>query len=307
MQKAQTLTPRRGGLERQRARIALWLLVPTLLAIALVAGYPLFNTIYLSFTDANLGSPEAPRGVGLSNYWTPDGLGILQDPAWWNSVVNTLKFTVSSVVLEFLLGLGIALVINSKFPGRGLMRAAILVPWAIPTVVSAQMWKWMYNDQFGVINDLLFRLNLIDAPINWIANPDLALWSIVAVDVWKTTPFVALLLLAGLQAIPSDIYEAADVDGASRFTQFWRLTLPLLVPTILVTLIFRTLDALRVFDVVYVMNGYAETSISMSAYARQQLIDFQALGAGSAVSVLIFLVIMIFTVFYVTSLRVRFD
>ncbi|PYE54746.1 carbohydrate ABC transporter permease [Deinococcus yavapaiensis] len=293
---------RRPGIERARARTAVWLLVPTLLAIAFVAGYPLFRTIYLSFTDANLGSTDAPRLVGFSNY-----ASLLADPAWWGAVRNTVVFTVFSVGFEFVLGLAFALVINSKFRGRGLMRTAILVPWAIPTVVSAQMWSWMYNDNFGVVTDILLRLGVMQPGESLLANPITALPAIIAVDVWKTAPFVALLLLAGLQSIPSDMYEAADVDGASKVTQFFRLTLPLLVPAILVTLIFRTLDALRVFDVIFVMKGYAPESVSMSAFARQQLVDFQLLGAGSAASVLIFLVVMIFTVIYVTSLRVKFD
>lgn len=295
-------TARRPGIERVRARTAVWLLVPTLLAIAFVAGYPLFRTIYLSFTDANLGSTDAPRLVGLANY-----ASLLSDPGWWGAVRNTVVFTVFSVGIEFILGLAFALVINSKFRGRGLMRTAILVPWAIPTVVSAQMWSWMYNDNFGVVTDIFLRLGWLQPGDSLLANPATALAAIIAVDVWKTAPFVALLLLAGLQSIPSDMYEAADVDGANKVTQFFRLTLPLLVPAILVTLIFRTLDALRVFDVIFVMKGYAPESVSMSAFARQQLVDFQLLGAGSAASVLIFLVVMIFTVIYVTSLRVKFD
>jgi trehalose/maltose transport system permease protein len=293
---------RRAGIESSRARIAWLMIIPTLLVVALVAGYPLFRTIQMSFTNTNLAQPGMERGIGFANYQF-----LFQDATWWLSVRNTLIFTVGSVAIEFLLGLGIALVINSHFPGRGIMRAAILVPWAIPTVVSAQMWRWMYNDVFGVINDLFLRLGLIAAPIAWVANPSTALGSIIAVDVWKTTPFVALLLLAGLQTIPSDIYEAARVDGASAWRQFWRLTLPLLTPAILVTLVFRTLDALRVFDVIYVMRGTDQSSISMAVYNRQQLIDFGNFGYGSAISVMIFLVILVFTIMYVTSLRVRFD
>lgn len=293
---------RRAGIESSRARIAWLMILPTLLVVALVAGYPLFRTIQMSFTNTNLAQPGMERGIGFANYQF-----LFQDATWWLSVRNTLIFTFGSVAIEFVLGLGVAMVINSQFPGRGIMRAAILVPWAIPTVVSAQMWRWMYNDVFGVINDLFLRVGLIAAPIAWVANPSTALGSIIAVDVWKTTPFVALLLLAGLQTIPSDIYEAARVDGASAWRQFWRLTLPLLTPAILVTLVFRTLDALRVFDVIYVMRGTDQSSISMAVYNRQQLIDFGAFGYGSAISVMIFLVILVFTIMYVTSLRVRFD
>ncbi|KEF33435.1 ABC transporter permease [Deinococcus sp. RL] len=308
----QAASPRAGrGLQAGRTRVALLLLVPMLIVLAAVAGYPLLRTIYLSFTEYNILTDPAPKWIGLGNYWftTEDGvgLGVLQIPEWWQSVWNTVKFTVGSVLLETVLGLAFALIINSKIRGRGLLRTAILVPWAIPTVVSAQMWNWMYNDSFGIISDWGQRLGFLEAGQSFLSNPDTALAALIAVDVWKTTPFMALLLLAGLQTIPSDMYEAADVDGASKWTQFWRLTLPLLTPALLVALIFRTLDALRVFDMPYIVKGNAPETITMSIYARQELILNSQFGFGSAISVLIFLIIMVFTAIYVTSLRVKFD
>ena len=300
---------RRAGIETTRARTAIWLLLPALIVLVLVAGYPLFRTITLAFTDATLFKPG--KFIGFDNFFyrTEDGtqLGLLTDPSWWQSVGNTVKFTLGSVIVETVLGLAFAMVINSKIRGRGLLRTAILVPWAIPTVVSAQMWNWMYQDNLGIISEWARNLGLLKVGESFLSNPNTSLWALVAVDVWKTTPFMALLLLAGLQSIPSDIYEAAEVDGAGKARQFWRLTLPLLAPALLVALIFRTLDALRVFDMPYVVKGYAPDTLTMSMYARQQLIDNQALGSGSAVSLMIFLIIMIFTVIYVTSLRVRFD
>lgn len=302
--------PRRGtGVETTRARTAMWLLAPTLIVLAAVAGYPLLRTFYLAFTDATLNDPG--KFIGFDNFLfkADDGswVGVLSDPAWWGAVWNTVKFTLASVLLETLLGLAFAVVINSKIRGKGLLRTAILVPWAIPTVVSAQMWNWMYQDNLGIISQWGNSLGLLQVGQSFLSNPDTSLWALVAVDVWKTAPFMALLLLAGLQSIPSDMYEAADVDGASKVRQFFRLTLPLLSPALLVALIFRTLDALRVFDMPFVVKGYAPDTLTMSMYARQQLIDNSALGLGSAVSVLIFLIIMLFTVIYVTSLRVRFD
>jgi trehalose/maltose transport system permease protein len=291
-----------GSLESNRARTAWLLLIPTIVVVLLVAVYPLVRTIYFSLTDANTLSLEETKFIGLQNY-----ANLLSNGDWWVSVRNTVAFTVSSVGIELVLGLGIALIINSQFRGRGLIRTAILIPWAIPTVVSSQMWAWMYNDVIGVLNDMLQRVGLISEPIGWLGNTATALPAIVAVDVWKTTPFMALLMLAGLQTIPSDIYEAAKVDGASSIRQFFRITLPLLVPSMLVALIFRTLDALRVFDIVYVMKGSDVTTISMSVYNRQQLIDFNQLGYGSAVSIAIFVIIGIFTVIYITSSRVKFD
>ena len=204
-----------------------------------------------------------------------------------------------------MLGLIIALVVNSGFKGRGVMRAMMLVPWAIPTVVAAQMWKWMYDDVFGVINDGLIRLHIIDEPVAWISQSSTALASVAAVDIWKTTPFVALLLLAGLQVIPNEVYEAADVDGASKWHQFWKITLPLLVPAILVVLIFRTLDALRVFDVFYVFFGSRLDTQTMAIYTQNTIVATGDVGYGAAMSVAIFLIIGIFVVIYTTFVRVQ--
>ncbi|MVN86059.1 ABC transporter permease subunit [Deinococcus sp. HMF7620] len=306
----QTTAPARPtrtrGIEAARARQAIWLLLPTLIAIALVAGYPLYRTFYFSLFEANLTSPEQRTFLGLGNFWftTEDGiaLGFLQDPKWWGAVKNTLLFTVVSVFLETVFGMIIALVVNSAFKGRALLRTAMLVPWAIPTVVSAQMWAYLYNDSFGLIGRGMLGGQAV------LANTDTAIWALVAVDVWKTTSFMALLILAGLQSLPGDMYEAADMDGASKWTQFWRLTLPLLRPALLVALVFRSLDALRVFDVMSVMLGNVNAAAtSMTGYARQALIDNQLLGLGSAVSVAVFLIIMVIVVMYVTAFRVKFD
>src|SRR5438132_5919016 len=184
------------------------------------------------------------------------------------------------------------------------MRAVLLVPWAIPTVVAAQMWKWMLDDVFGVINDAGVRLHILSHAHAWISSPSTALGAVSAVDIWKTTPFVALLLLAGLQVIPRELYEAADVDGASKLQQFWRITLPLLRPAILVTLIFRTLDALRVFDVFNVFFGNRPDTQSMAVYDQGAIVQDGHVGYGAAVSVAIFLIISLFVVIYVTFVRV---
>ncbi|MCB0082209.1 MAG: sugar ABC transporter permease, partial [Caldilineaceae bacterium] len=213
-----------------------------------------------------------------------------------------------SVFFELVLGLGIAIVVNSKFPGRGVMRTAMLVPWAIPTAISSQMWKWMYHDVFGVVNDFFTRIvPILPQKIAWIANAQTALWALVAVDVWKTTPFMALLLLAGLQLIPGDVYEASAVDGATGWRQFTRITLPMLRPAIVVALIFRTLDALRVFDLVWIMTGGAFATETMASMNQRNLIQFQQLGYGSTISVAIFAVIAVFVVLYVTLIMERED
>ncbi|WP_027878336.1 carbohydrate ABC transporter permease [Meiothermus cerbereus] len=277
----------------RQTRLAWLLVLPTLLVVAFVAGYPLAQVFYYSFHRADISFVEPTEFVGFKNY-----IFLLQDPDFRGALWNTLRFTVASVFLETVLGLAIALVIHSNFRGRGIVRAAILIPWAIPTVVSAKMWQWMLNDIYGVINVILLNTGLVANKIAFLANPNTVLWAMVAVDVWKTTPFMALLLLAGLQLIPSDIYEAADIDGASRWQQFWTLTLPLLTPALVVALIFRTLDALRVFDVIFVMVGVNTATRSLAIYNRQTLIDFQDLGYGSAVSVAILVIIFIFVVLY---------
>lgn len=228
----------------------------------------------------------------------------VRDRDFFNAIENTLFFTVVTVIAELILGMIIALVVNSKFPGRGIMRAAMLVPWAVPTVISARLWEVMLIDnQAGVINDMLFRLGIGDGAIAWLASSDTQIWSLIFVDVWKTTPFMALLLLAGLQTIPSDIYEASDVDGAGRIRQFFSMTLPLLRPTIAIALVFRTLDAIRAFDVFDVLIGRQLQSIA--TYNQFVLVNEQEFGYASAVGVTIFVIILIFTVIYVNVLGVE--
>lgn len=286
-------------LTRQRVRSAWLFLTPMLIVLALVAGWPLAKTIAYGFTDASLIDPASAKFVGFDNF-----AYLLLDANWWTAVWNTVVFAAISVSLETVLGLTIALALNAQFRGRGGLRAAILIPWAIPTVVSAQMWSWMFNDVFGVINHMLLALGLIAQPVAWLASSDTALLSIILVDVWKTTPFMALLILAGLQMLPKECFESARVDGVHPLKVFFHITLPLLKPTLMVAIIFRLLDALRMFDLVYVMSGNSRDTMSMSVYARQQLIDFGDLGFGSAAATMIFAIIALFTVVYLTVARV---
>ncbi len=279
-----------------------------LTVLGLVAGWPLIRTIWFSFTDATLSNLSDYEFIGFENYlanYDGEWLGLLTDPDWWRSVWNTVWFALVSVSIETVLGMVVALMLNAAFPGRGIMRAIILIPWAIPTVVSAKMWNWMLHDQFGVINDMLLRIGVISAPITWTASPDTALWTVVMVDVWKTTPFMALLILAALQMLPQDIYEAARVDGVHPVRVFFRVTLPLIRPALLVAVIFRALDALRVFDLIYVLTANSRDTMSMSVYARQQLVDFQEVGLGSAASTLIFLIIALLVVVTMMVGRLR--
>lgn len=292
-------------LQQSRQRLAWLLVLPALLILLAIAGLPLARTIFLSLTDAQLSDLSARQFVGLANYLGEGG--VLHDPEWWHAVGNTLWFSLLSVSLETLLGLGIALMLNHPSRLKALLRAAVLVPWAIPTVVSAKMWSWMLHDQFGVINAMLLSLGLIDAPLAWTADPQLAFSTIVLVDVWKTTPFMALLILAALQMVPGDCYEAARVDGVPRWSVFCNITLPLITPAVLVAMIFRTLDALRVFDLIYVMTSNSRSTKSMSVYVREQLIDFQLAGYGSAAATLLFLIIALITLAYMALARHRLE
>jgi trehalose/maltose transport system permease protein len=292
---------------RERVRAAWIFLSPMLIVLLLVAAWPLARTIWFGFTDANLSAISDWRFIGFDNYlvrYDGEWFGLLADGDWWRAVYNTLWFAAVSVTLETVLGMIVALVLHSAFAGRGLVRAAVLIPWAIPTIVSAKMWSWMLNDQFGVINAMLMTLGIIDAPVAWTADPATAMWAVVMVDVWKTTPFMALLLLAGLQMIPVDCYEAARIDGVSAVRVFFRVTLPLLRPALIVAVVFRGLDALRVFDLIYVITANSRDTMSMSVYARQQLVDFQEVGIGSAASTLLFMVIAVLSVITLMAGRV---
>lgn len=305
----------RSELGRQRLRAAWLFLLPMLAVLAAVAGWPLIRTIYFSFTDASLTNIDGARWIGFANYFSaltlPSGGtvydGVLVDPGWWRAVWNTVRFTVIAVTLETVFGMIVALALNAEFRGRGIVRAAILIPWAIPTIVSAKMWAWMLNDQFGIINDILLDLGLISEAIAWTASPDTAMIAVIIVDVWKTTPFMALLILAGLQMIPNDIYEAAKIDGVHPLKVFWRITLPLVRPALMVAIIFRCLDSLRIFDLIYVLTPNNAQTKSMSVFAREYLFDFDKFAYGSAASTLLFLVIAVITVVTIVAGRVRFS
>lgn len=304
---------RERSLQQQRARAAFWFLAPMLLMLLCVAAWPLFRSIYFSFTNTTLSNLYGGQWIGFDNYLSRRVLssgrvlwrGTLVDPAWWNAVWNTVRFSVVSVTIETTLGMLVALVLNAEFRGRGLVRAAILIPWAIPTIVSAKLWGWMFNDQYGIINDILLNMGLIEKKIAWTANIDTAMFAVLVVDVWKTTPFMALLCLAGLQMVPRDIYEAAKIDGIHPVRVFFRVTLPLVRPALLVAVIFRTLDALRIFDLIYVLTPNSAATKTMSIISRENMIEFDKFAYGSAQSTLLFAIIAIFVALYIWLGRVN--
>jgi trehalose/maltose transport system permease protein len=308
-------TAHRSRLSRNRTRSAWLFLTPMLVTLFVVAAWPLGRTVWFSFTDASLDLMSEARWVGFRNYleyvsWG-DGegqyYGLLADPGWWRSVWNTILFAVVSVSFETVFGLVIALVLHQQFRGRAFVRAAVLIPWAIPTIVSAKMWAWMLHDQFGIINDMLLSLGLISQPVAWTASPDTAMIAVLMVDIWKTTPFMALLILAGLQMVPGDIYEAAKLDGVPAWRVFRKVTLPLIMPAVLVAVVFRALDALRVFDIVYVLTPNTDATRTMSVYARENLFDYDQFAYGSAASTLLFLVIALITITFIMATRMDLE
>lgn len=268
-------------------------LVPALLILVGVTVYPVLYVLWLSF-HRRLLIFDISRFVGLGNY-----AFLWRDERFWNALKNTVYFTGVSVGLELILGITIAVLLNRAFKGKGIIRSIILIPWAIPTVVSAKMWEWLYNPDFGLLNYLL------GVKINWLGSPFWALNAAIFMDVWKTTPFVALLFMAGLQNIPPDLYQAARVDGASNWYIFKHITLPLLKPVILIVLIFRTLDAFRVFGAIYVLTGGgpANTTETLSIYAYKVLFQTLQFGYGSTIALTVFICVGIITIFYVRLLR----
>lgn len=262
---------------------------PALIALTLVTVYPILYVLYLSM-HRKLLIFNITECVAFDNY-----LFLLRDDRFWNAMKNTVYFSGLSVSLELLLGLGIAVLLNRTFRLKGIARAVVLIPWAVPTVVSARMWELMFNTDFGILN------YLTGAGINWLGSPAWAIHAAVLVDVWKTTPFVVILLTAGLQIIPGELYRAARIDGAGPWQRFRSITLPMIMPVILVVLLFRTLDAFRVFDAVYVLTGGgpANTTETLSIYAYKVLFQTLQFGYGSALSLVVFFCTGCISVFYI--------
>jgi len=281
-----------GSEERRLARL---LLSPALAVIALVAAYPIGYAIWLSLTEYSVRVPGKWRFVGFDNYTEAFG-----SSEFWESVKNTFIFTGLSVSLELAIGLGMALAMHAAFKGRGVLRTVVLVPWAVLTVVSAITWRTLFEPDLGLAPVILDKIG-IAGNVVWLGQEGYAMAVMVLADVWKTAPFMALLLLAGLQVIPDDVYDAAKVDGATTWQRFQRITIPLLMPAILVALIFRTLDALRIFDLPYVLTGGSNGTTTLSLIAHQELTTNRLIGYGSALAVLTFVIVMVVSFLYIRT------
>ena len=280
-------SPSHRSVFREERRLGAAMLLPALAVIGLVAAYPIGYAVWLSLNEYSVITPGLSRFVGFDNY-----SAALGSSEFWDAMITTLVFTVASVGLELAIGLGMALVMHQAFRGRALLRAVVLVPWAILTVVTAITWRTIFEPELGFVNTMLETLSLPGADVVWLGEQGYALGVMILADVWKTAPFMALLILAGLQGIPEELHDAAKVDGASTWQRFRRITLPLLVPAITVALIFRTLDAMRVFDLPYVLTKGANGTETLSLIAQEELVTNRNTGLGSALSVLTFLTVM---------------
>jgi multiple sugar transport system permease protein len=286
---------------RQREQRQAWvLLAPMLLVMLLLTAWPLLRTIWLSFTDAALiGSGETPAWIGLENY-----LYALSDPDFRASIWRTLYFTLVSVTFEGVIGVLVALLLNQKFVGRNVLRVLVIMPWALPTIVNAMMWRLNFNPDYGSINALLSQLGIIDGYRSWLGSPDAALNAVMFADIWKNYPLVTLLVLAALQSIPEDLFEAARLDGASAWRRFRAITFPAIVAPLGVALVLRTIDAFKIFDIIYVMTrgGPVDSTKTLSFFVYQESFSYLRAGSGAAYAILMTLMCALLITLYLLML-----
>ncbi|AXF77580.1 sugar ABC transporter permease [Erwinia tracheiphila] len=284
---------------QQRERRQAWvLLAPMLLMMGLLTTWPLLRTIRLSFTDAALISNGGTINyIGVENY-----LYALTDPDFLSSLLRTLYFTVTSVALEGIIGVLVALLLNQKFYGRSVLRVLVILPWALPTIVNAMMWRLNFNPDYGSINALLTQLGIIGNYRSWLGSPDSALNAVMVADVWKNYPLVTLLVLAALQSIPDHLFEAAMLDGASALHRFRAIIFPAIVGPLSVALVLRTIDAFKVFDVIYVMTrgGPVDSTKTLSFYVYQESFSYLRAGSGAAYAILMTLMCSVLIAVYMT-------
>ena len=287
-------------LERRTQFVGIGFVTPTFLVIALILVYPVIQSLELSVGQSSVDGFEPYQFVGLEHY-----AALMDDDRFWRSLSVTLIFTAISIPLELMIGVGLALLMNESFHGKGLARLAVLFPWALPTALNALIWRWMYNADYGLFNAIGLESGLVSEPVNWLGDETLAMASMVIVSVWKTSSFMALIILAGLQSIPRDLYEAGRMDGMSRWQEFREITLPLLKGSIMVALIIRSMDALRTFELPFSLTdgGPDSATETLSLYAYKVIFEFVEFNAGSAIVVVQFAVIFSLSLLYIFTLR----
>ena len=297
---SQPVRMRHMPVRRSPGLTALGLLTPAILVVFGIIVYPMIRTAVYSVTDVTSAMQTSAPFVGVANYATA-----LAGAKFWSSMGRTLYFTIVSTSLELVLGLGIAGLLNAKIKGQWLLRTAVVIPWAVPTIVSGALWKGIFNAQYGSLNAALTQLGLIDSYKVWLGSPFLALNMVIVADVWKTVPVVAFMLLAGLTSIPHEVYEAARIDRAGPFRTLWSITLPLLLPSISIVLVLRIIEAFKVFDVIYAMTrgGPADGTKTIAYYTYTTAFSDQNYGIGSALAYLIVIVIAILSAIYLRALR----
>lgn len=294
------LSRKRSLTLRQRDTIiALLLIAPSLVIIFGIVLQPILSTLYLSLFEADLGIGRTNVWLGLGNY-----ISLLSDNLFWETIQRTLYFTIVSVGLELVLGLGIATLIHAHPPGWQFLRASLIIPWAVPTIVNGTMWRWIYNADYGALNGLLVQLGIIDRYIPWLIKPLTAMNLVILADIWHSVPFIALILQAALATLPAELEEAAAVDGASAWQRFWFIRLPLLRAAILVALVIRTVEAFRVFDIIYVITagGPAFGTVTISYLTYLETFSFGHVGRGSALSFLITIITLFLAFIYIRIL-----
>lgn len=293
-------SPKSRLTHRQRdALVGLLLLLPSLLIIFGITLQPILSTLYLSFFKTSLGLNVERIFIGLGNYLT-----LLADLTFWQTIGRTLYFTVVSVGLELLLGLGIALLIHARPPGWKFLRASLIIPWAVPTIVNGTLWRWIYNADYGALNGLLSQLGLIDHYVPWLTHPRTAMNLVILADIWHSVPFIAIILQAALATLPVELEEAAAIDGANAWQRFLFVRLPLLRFAILVALVIRTVEAFRVFDIIYVITngGPAFGTVTISYLTYLETFSYGNIGRGAALSFLISLFTLTMAVIYIRML-----
>ncbi len=280
--------------------MAFWLLLPAAVVVFGVVIYPIFRTVFVSLFEVNSALATVTPFVGIGNYFNA-----LSEPQFWDSLGRTLYFTIVSTALELVIGLFVAILLNAKLKARWLFRTIVVIPWAIPTIVNAAMWKGIYNAQYGALNALLTQLGIMKEYKAWLGDPFTALNAVIVADAWKTIPLVAFFLLAGLTTIPGELYEAAQLDRAGWPRIFRSIVLPMLVPAISIVLVLRTVEAFKVFDIIYAMTGGGPVNgtSTIAFYAYERAFSDQNFGLGSAIAVIIVIVILALTAIYLRLLR----